>query len=105
MADPKDGSLFDSVKGSFMMLGGLLFLLGAYVAQTEKPPGVVKTIMVPLSYLFGLLILYLGGRQFIEPITAVGEQGNANRSVLILIGLFLLILVVVVFGIILAIKK
>ena len=49
--------------------------------------------------------LWYGMKWIIIPITAVGERGNANRSALMLIGFFLLILVVIVFGTILVMKK
>ena len=48
--------------------------------------------------------LWYGIKWIITPISAVGERGNANRSALMLIGFFLLILVVVVFGTILVLK-
>jgi hypothetical protein len=43
--------------------------------------------------------------EFFKFITGVGEQGNANRSALMLIGFFLLILAVIMFGTILVMKK
>ena len=43
-------------------------------------------------------------RLVFESFISIGEQGNANRSLLMIMGLFLLILVVIVFGTILVLK-
>ena len=105
MADPEKKSLLDAIQSFFMMIFGLaIFFVGFQPGRKFADMGFFEMIgeLVGATFAFGLV--YVGGKDFISTITAVGEQGNANRSTLIIIGLFLLILVVVVFGTILVLK-
>jgi len=123
MADPKDDKLAkiqaendekkakdESLIQVFLGLGIILFgaPLGGFLMWFKysypNPDG-----SKDLGYIlfFGASILgffVLGIEKIITPITAVGERGNANRSALMIIGFFLLILVVIVFGTILVLK-
>jgi hypothetical protein len=104
MADPEKKSLLDAINSFFMMIFGLLIFYVGLSGGKFADMGFFEMIgeLVGATFAFGMV--YIGGKDFISTITAVGEQGNANRSTLIIIGLFLLILVVVVFGTILVLK-
>ena len=105
MADPKKEPYFHMVEAFGMMMIGLVIVF-TFCLKGGKfvDIGVVESIWQILGGSFGALCVYCGGGDFISNITAVGEQGNANRSTLMIIGFFLLILVVVVFGTILVLK-
>lgn len=82
---------------------GMIFCLGmTYISAY---------LMYITHWLWFLGLIFFGSctilwfKEFLVPITAEGEQGNANRSTLMLIGLFLLILVIIVFGTILVLKN
>jgi hypothetical protein len=105
MADPKKASFFQMIQGFGMMMFGLVIVFTLWLKGGKFVDiGVVESIGQILGGAFGALCVYFGGEQFINTLTAVGEQGNANRSTLIIIAFFLLILVVVVFGTILVLK-
>ena len=104
MGDSEKKSLFDAIQSFFCMIFGLAIFFVGLSGGKFADMGFFEMIgeLVGAAFAFGCV--YFGGKDFISTITAVGEQGNANRSTLMIIGFFLLILVVVVFGTILVLK-
>lgn len=102
----KDESLIQVFLGLGIILFGVPFCgFGLWWMYFHKTTPDNKDIIVFLFLCLGILVLpIMGIEKIITPISAVGERGNANRSALMLIGFFLLILVVIVFGTILVLK-
>jgi uncharacterized membrane protein HdeD (DUF308 family) len=114
MADPRDDELAkknqaksakddESLKWLFAGLGMILFsgLMCYYLLFVDNKFSGVEKLITLFLCVFGI---WFGIKRILNPITAVGERGNANRSALMIIGFFLLILVVIVFGTILVLK-
>ena len=126
MADPKDdkpeqfswyeklNTIFSTAISMLSIFSGLFLILVVFPLLALKTllfyeDNIIDGVRWEQAFFRILLALTLGSlgwglKLIIDPLIAVGEQGKANRSALIIIGLFLLILAVIVFGTILVLK-
>lgn len=78
----------------------IVVYLGSWVIYLnfKEASGYLRLIFRYIRFIFRYI------KSVFESLISIGEQGNANRSLLMIMGLFLLILVVIVFGTILVLK-
>ena len=88
------------------MAGTALFVRWFYEIKHDRQNGFlfIMSIFACIAFIGLGIKVFFDFRTFVIGITAVGKMGDANRSLLIILGLFLLILVVIVFGTILVLK-